>query len=137
MDLSPSKDYADQIKRLGTKIGLTQNHLAEGLDVSFPMVNRWENAKSRPSQLSWNSLLQTARKHDADSRNRYPSELPISGSFPLMDFAGGPDVIRSIVEGDRLPSGHLATSVFASDHATVTTGGVRIASTQILEAGEK
>lgn len=51
MDLKPNKDYSVQIKRLRDRMGLTQVELAERLGVSFPTVNRWENAKSKPSQL--------------------------------------------------------------------------------------
>ena len=58
MDQKPSKDFANQIKRLRARMGLTQVNLAERLGVSFPTVNRWENAKSKPSQLSWNRLLE-------------------------------------------------------------------------------
>lgn len=57
MDKRQSKDYADQIKHLRARMGLRQVNLAERLGVSIPTVNRWENAKSQPSQLSWNRLL--------------------------------------------------------------------------------
>ena len=50
-------DYPEQIKSLRAKLGLTQVALAKRLGVSFPTVNRWENGKSRPSQLSWQAIL--------------------------------------------------------------------------------
>ncbi|CAK0777649.1 hypothetical protein WCLP8_590003 [uncultured Gammaproteobacteria bacterium] len=31
--------------------------LAKELGVSFPTINRWENGKAKPSQLSWAQLL--------------------------------------------------------------------------------
>jgi transcriptional regulator with XRE-family HTH domain len=38
MDQKPTKDYANQIKRLRARMGLSQADLAERLGVSFPTV---------------------------------------------------------------------------------------------------
>ena len=53
MDRTPGDNFPDQIKQLRARLGLTQVVLAERLGVSFPTVNRWENGKSKPSQLSY------------------------------------------------------------------------------------
>ncbi len=53
----PGDDCPAQIKRLRARLGLTQAALAERIGVSFPTINRWENGKSRPSQLSWSQIL--------------------------------------------------------------------------------
>jgi putative transcriptional regulator len=60
MDHLPGEDYPAQLKRLRARLGLTQAALAKALGVSFPTINRWENGKSRPSQLSWNQILKLA-----------------------------------------------------------------------------
>lgn len=36
------------IKEIRTKLGLTQEELAQKLNVSFSTVNRWENGKTKP-----------------------------------------------------------------------------------------
>lgn len=119
MDKRPNKDYADQIKRLRTKMGLTQINLAERLGVSFPTVNRWENAKSKPSQLSWNRLLELAGETNPDYQVAEPEPPPYGGTPPILDFAANPDIIRSLVEGERLSFGHLANPAFATEIASI------------------
>ena len=60
MEHLSNQDYPAQIKRLRARLGLTQVALAKSLGVSFPTINRWENGKARPSQLSWNQILKLA-----------------------------------------------------------------------------
>ena len=69
-------DYPKQIKSLRAKLGLTQVALAERLGVSFPTVNRWENGKSRPSQLSWQAILDLSNLflHPLDRRQSVLAE---------------------------------------------------------------
>ena len=43
--------FADRIKRIRGRMGLTQEALAEELGVSFATVNRWENRQTRPSRI--------------------------------------------------------------------------------------
>ncbi len=73
MDQKPTKDYANQIKRLRARMGLTQANLAERLGVSFPTV--YHCGTSTPQlvrvQDPFSSLLvcpfgrtQTVRAHD-------------------------------------------------------------------------
>jgi superfamily II DNA or RNA helicase len=119
MDQKPSKDFANQIKRLRARIGLTQVNLAERLGVSFPTVNRWENAKSRPSQLSWNRLLELAGDANSDYLVAEPEPPPYGGAPPMLDFTASPDIVRSLVEGERLSFGHLVNPAFATEIATI------------------
>ncbi len=119
MNPKPSKDYATQIKRLRERIGLTQLNLADRLGVSFPTVNRWENAKSKPSKLSWNRLLELAGEIGLDAQVAEPEPPPYGGSPPVPDFTANPDIVRALVEGERLSFGHLANPAFATEIASI------------------
>lgn len=119
MDQKPAADYANQIKCLREKLGLTQANLAERLGVSFPTVNRWENAKAKPSQLSWNRLLEMVVEAESGSRIAEPKPSPYNDTPPLLDFTAKPDVVRSLVEGERLSFGHLANPLFGTEIASI------------------
>ena len=49
-------DFAERVRSLRGRLGLTQTQLAARLGVSFATVNRWENAQARPSTFTWNQL---------------------------------------------------------------------------------
>ncbi len=119
MDKRPGEDYEDQIKRLRARMGLTQVDLAERLGVSFPTVNRWENTKSRPSQLSWNRLLEIAGEDNFDHQVAEPEPPPYGGDPPVLDFTANPEIVTSLVEGERLSFGHLANPAFATEIASI------------------
>lgn len=118
MDPLPGDDYPERIKRLRGRLGLTQAALAEKLGVSFPTINRWENGKSRPSQLSWIQILRLAGEDGAD-RVSEPEPLPYTATPPVLDFTAGSDVVRALVEGERLSFGHLANPAFATEIASI------------------
>lgn len=112
------EDYPAQIKRLRARLGLTQAALAEKLGVSFPTINRWENGKSRPSQLSWSQILKLAGDEDTD-RVSEPEPPPYTAKLPVLDFTARPEVVRTLVEGERLSFGHLANPAFATEIANI------------------
>jgi superfamily II DNA or RNA helicase/DNA-binding XRE family transcriptional regulator len=118
MDQQPGEDYPTQIKRLRARLGLTQAALAEKLGVSFPTINRWENGKSRPSPLSWSQILKLAGEEEADHVSE-PEPPPYTAKPPLLDFTAQPDVVRVLVEGERLSFGHLANPAFATEIASI------------------
>jgi len=117
MDHQPGEDYPAQIKRLRARLGLTQAGLAERLGVSFPTINRWENGKSRPSQLSWSQILKLAGD-EADQVSE-PEPPPYTAKPPVLDFTAGSEVVRVLVEGERLSFGHLANPAFATEIASI------------------
>lgn len=51
---------ADKIKEIRIRLHLTQEQFAHTVGVSFPTVNKWENGKSRPSQLAQRRLQELA-----------------------------------------------------------------------------
>jgi superfamily II DNA or RNA helicase/DNA-binding XRE family transcriptional regulator len=114
----PGEDYPTQIKRLRARLGLTQAALAERLGVSFPTINRWENGKARPSQLSWNQILKLAGETE-EGRVSEPEPPPYGDVPPVLDFTAGPEVVRALVEGERLSFGHLANPAFATEIASI------------------
>jgi superfamily II DNA or RNA helicase/transcriptional regulator with XRE-family HTH domain len=113
---SPPDDYPDRIKRLRGSLGLTQQALAERLGVSFATVNRWENAQSRPSQLSWNQLrqLELGGTDGAPPYGKEEKRPP-----PTLDFTADPGVVKVLAEGERLSFGHLANPTFATEISNI------------------
>lgn len=109
-------DYPEQIKSLRAKLGLTQVALAERLGVSFPTVNRWENGKSKPSQLSWQAILELD-KEETEITEHEP--LTDTAKPPLLDFTAKSEVVLVLVEGERLSFGHLANPTFATEIANI------------------
>ncbi len=45
-------DFAEKIKYVRIKLGLSQEDLAHDLGVSFATINRWENGNYNPSRLA-------------------------------------------------------------------------------------
>lgn len=104
-------NYAKQIRRLRERLGLTQVELAKHIGVAFATVNRWENAQSAPSPLSWQQVqrLDDTRPSGADSVHKKKSEEPV------LDFTGSADAVRALAEGERLSFGHLFNPAFATE----------------------
>lgn len=44
--------FGSIVKRVRKELGLSQEQLARELSISFSTVNRWENGKSKPSQMA-------------------------------------------------------------------------------------
>lgn len=116
MDPKPGDNFPEQIKQLRSRLGLTQVLLAERLGVSFPTVNRWENGKSVPSQLSWNRLREIAGE---DDDGEVPADAAVSLAPPILDFTARPSVVSTLVEGERLSFGHLANPAFATEISNI------------------
>jgi len=120
-----TEDYPERIKNLRVRLGLTQVGLAERLGVSFPTVNRWENGKARPSQLSWQALLDLSKnEYGIDEAGHgielaEPEPLPYAAEAPLLDFTARPELVRVLVEGERLSFGHLANPTFATEISSI------------------
>src|SRR5262245_34336888 len=105
MEYPLDQEYRARIKRLRSRLGITQVALSRARGVSFPTINRWENGKSRPSQLSWNQILKLADEL-GDDRVAEPEPPPYADKPPVLDFTAGSEVVRALVEGERLSFGH-------------------------------
>ncbi len=119
MQTLPKNDYTDQIKRLRTRLGLTQAALAKELGVSFPTINRWENGKAKPSQLSWMRLLELSGEMETVGKIAEPEPPPYQYAHPSLDFTAKPEIIRTLAEGERLSFGHLSNPAFATEISSI------------------
>src|SRR5688572_14045612 len=54
-------ECARRIRDWRCRLGLTQEGLAEALDVTFSTVSRWENGHVKPSKLAWRALRELAQ----------------------------------------------------------------------------
>ena len=83
-------DFAQKLRQMREKAGLTQGDLADKLDISRPAVSSWESGKIRPRL---NKLQQLADLFDttvADLMGEDATEAAISGTsrmVPLLGFA--------------------------------------------------
>jgi putative transcriptional regulator len=57
---TPPPDAGRIIRAWRARVGLTQEELANALDVTFSTVSRWENGHVTPSRLAWRALEQLA-----------------------------------------------------------------------------
>jgi putative transcriptional regulator len=44
--------FADVVKEVRKRLGISQEDLAHSLNVSFATINRWENGKTSPNKLT-------------------------------------------------------------------------------------
>lgn len=129
MKRSIPKDFPSRIKQLRATLSLTQVRLAELMGVSFASINRWENGQSRPSPLAWQKILQ-AEQFGIDALNGEYVQPPKPQArdvavpvdplaIPSFDFSSNPEVIRAVVEGERLAYGHLFNPAFATETSLI------------------
>lgn len=55
------------VKRVRKELALSQEQLARELNISFSTVNRWENGKSRPSQMAKELFFSFCYSRNVDS----------------------------------------------------------------------
>ena len=72
----PPPDAPRMIRTWRQRAGLTQEHLAHALGVTFSTVSRWENGHVRPSSLAWKALVQVAAERGTLLVNERESALP-------------------------------------------------------------
>jgi putative transcriptional regulator len=73
---APPPDVGHMIRAWRHRTGLTQEHLARALGVTFSTVSRWENGHVRPSSLAWKGLVQIAAERGSPLVQEPDSALP-------------------------------------------------------------
>ncbi|MDI6709990.1 MAG: helicase-related protein [Bacillota bacterium] len=130
-------DYPDRLRRLRARLGVSQKRLAELLGVSFASVNRWENAQSRPNRLAWGQILR-AELEGVEAFGKPPltggagreagslaaaeerDEYRVAGQPPPgIDFTTPAEIVRAVVEAERLTYGHLFNPAFATETSLI------------------
>jgi len=94
-----------QIKRLRERLGFTQVELATHPSVSFSTVNRWENGKTKPTLLAWQQIM----KLDGGLMVEDVDGSPSKHQLVILDFAGRPEIVRTLAQGDGRYSGGSET----------------------------
>ena len=59
-------ELSEIIKTIRSELNLSQEGLARELHVGFSSVNRWENNKSKPNQISIYALIELCKKKNLD-----------------------------------------------------------------------
>lgn len=108
-------DFSERVKGLRGRLSLTQAQLAERLGVSFATVNRWENRQVKPSPHTWAQILRLDQEEVRSATEPALASEPQPGSVPMLDFTTDPEVVRVVVEGERLSYGHLYNPAFATE----------------------
>ncbi len=118
-------DFSKRIKLLRHRYGLSQQQFADLIDISVPLLKQWENGQAQPPTRYWQRIvlaesegIQALGKdgagshlvHEANATYTFEPEavLPI-------DFSANPEVVRTVVEGERLTYGHLFNPAFATE----------------------
>ena len=64
-----SMNFPEIVKTARQKAGMSQEDLARALNVSFATINRWENGKTHPNQLTQAVFFDFCQKHGLDIEN--------------------------------------------------------------------
>ena len=59
-------DYQRLVKKLREKLILSQQELAELLEVSFSSINRWETGKHEPTSKVKRKIVELCKQNDID-----------------------------------------------------------------------
>ena len=59
-------DYQRLVKKLREKLILSQQELAELLEVSFSSINRWETGKHEPTIKVKRKIVELCKQHNID-----------------------------------------------------------------------
>ena len=67
-------DFSQIVKTTRQKTGMSQEDLARALRVSFATINRWENGKTRPNQLTQEVFFAFCKEHGIQLENTNDTE---------------------------------------------------------------
>ena len=126
----PPHDFAQRIKAPRTRLGLNQEQFADLFAVSSSTVKLWEKSGLYPAQSDWQRIvlieaegihaLQThsfKRTILRETGTAYDLASPPHAPYltPSLDFTANADVVRTVLEGERLTYGHLFNPAFATE----------------------
>ena len=129
MEPLTAPDYPSRIKNLRQRYGLSQKRLAALMGVSFATVNRWENGHVQPTLLAQKQIARAeilgiealGRDYALDLERPPGIQEERAGYFtradaaPPLDFSAPAEIVRLVVEGERLAYGHLFNPAFAAE----------------------
>ena len=104
-------DFAQKLRQMREKAGLTQGDLADKLDISRPAVSSWESGKIRPRL---NKLQQLADLFDttvADLMGEDATEAAISGTSRIVPLLGFAHMGEPCDEGDLVGEVEVPASI--------------------------
>lgn len=67
-------DFSQIVKTARQKTGMSQEDLARALHVSFATINRWENGKTSPNQLTRAVFFAFCKEHGIQLENMNDTE---------------------------------------------------------------
>lgn len=118
-------NFGKRIQALRNQLVFSQQQLAELFVVSTATVKLWEQGRLHPSQRDWQRItlaeIEGGRALQEQSYKKkslrevgegYDSGTPVA---PSIDFTASLDVVRVVVEGERLTYGHLFNPAFATE----------------------
>jgi Predicted transcription factor, homolog of eukaryotic MBF1 len=59
-------DFAEVVKTVRKDLSMSQEELAHAINVSFATINRWENGKTHPNNLTKTVFLDFCSKNGLD-----------------------------------------------------------------------
>src|SRR5712692_10203313 len=121
----PPSDFSQRIKTVRNSLGLSQQQFAELFAISSATVKLWEQGRLHPSQRDWQRIaLAEVEGVEALQQNSYKKKVLHEAGIgyhlaasvtPSLDFTASADVVRVVVEGERLTYGHLFNPAFATE----------------------
>ena len=111
---SSTPDLGTEVRRLRSRLKLTQEQFADKLSVTPLTVHRWEAGQSRPRKLAIDRLRELDAKAQAADAPRL-LKLSRAADAPSLDYAGNPDAVSAVAEAYRLTFGHQFNPAFASE----------------------
>ncbi len=109
-------DYPNRIKALRARFDLNQAGLAELIGVTPAAVSQWESGASQPSQKRWAQITRAEMLgvHAlADDFESMVKESRADYVLPNITFATNPEIVRLVLQGQRLAYGHQTNPTFA------------------------
>ena len=80
--MTEPRDIPTTLRAIREALDLTQEELAERLDVSFASVNRWEGGKVRPQRASREAIAALAEEAGVDWMGAKSGNIPEASSVP-------------------------------------------------------